>query len=134
MKYDIVLCGRVIRAWRRRSVLGFSRLLIYNLVLIATGKYSEISHPFDQSFDRIFNVETAGTEEPKFLTAEEALKVHAKGYEPVTKEHMQALLAMLPHLELTDFIFLDFGSGKGRALICSCGASISSDYRRGIQP
>jgi precorrin-6B methylase 2 len=116
MKYDIVLCGRVIRAWRRRSVLGFSRLLIYNLVLIATGKYSEISHPFDRSFDRIFNVETAGTEEPKFLTADESLKVHAKGYEPVTKEHMQALLAMLPRLELTDFIFLDFGSGKGRAL------------------
>ena len=45
-----------------------------------------------------------------------SLKVHPKGYEPVTKEHMQALLAMLPRLELTDFIFLDFGSGKGRAL------------------
>jgi tRNA1(Val) A37 N6-methylase TrmN6 len=29
---------------------------------------------------------------------------------------MQALLAMLPRLELTDFIFLDFGSGKERAL------------------
>ena len=42
--------------------------------------------------------------------------MHPKGYEPVTKEHMQALLAMLPRLKLTDFIFLDFGSGKGRAL------------------
>jgi SAM-dependent methyltransferase len=61
-------------------------------------------------------VETAGTEEPKFLTAEEALKAHAKWYEPVTKEHMQALLEMLPRLDLTDFVFLDFGSGKGRAL------------------
>jgi 16S rRNA G966 N2-methylase RsmD len=116
MKYDIMLCGRIIRAWRRRSVLGFSRLLLYNVWLIATGKYSEISHAFDQSFDRIFNVETAGTEEPKFLTAEEALKTHAKGYEPVTKEHMEALLGMLPRLDFTDFIFLDFGSGKGRAL------------------
>jgi hypothetical protein len=116
MKYDIMLCGRVIRAWRRRSVLGFSRLLLYNMWLIATGKYFEASHPFDQSFDRIFNVETAGSEEPKILTAEEALKAHAKWYEPVTKEHMQALLEMLPRLDLMEFIFIDFGSGKGRAL------------------
>jgi precorrin-6B methylase 2 len=116
MKYDTMLLGRVIRAWRRRSVWGFSRLLVYNIGLIATGKYSEINRPFDQSFDRVYNVETAGTEEPKFLTAEEALKAHAKGYEPTTKEQIEALLGMLPRLDLTDFIFVDFGSGKGRAL------------------
>jgi len=116
MKYDSMLLSRVIRAWRRRSVGGFSRLLIYNLGLMATGKYSEINHPSDQSFDRVYNVESAGTEEPKFLTAEEALKAHAKGYEPTTKEQIEALLGMLPRLDLTDFIFVDFGSGKGRAL------------------
>jgi hypothetical protein len=116
MKYDTVLLSRVIRAWRRRSVWGFSRLLIYNLGLMATGKYSEINRPFDQSLDRVYNVESAGTEEPKFLTAEEALKAHAKGYEPTTKEQIEALLGMLPRLDLTDFIFVDFGSGKGRAL------------------
>ncbi len=85
MKYDTMLLGRVIRAWRRRSVWGFSRLLIYNLGLMATSKNSEINRAFDQSFDRVYNVETAGTEEPKFLTAEETLKAHAKGYETNNK-------------------------------------------------
>ena len=82
MKHDVRLLGRVVRAWRRRSVGEFGRLLVYNLGLIARGKYREASHAFDQSFDHRFNVETAGTEEPGFLTAEDNLKAHARGYEP----------------------------------------------------
>ncbi|SEK30663.1 class I SAM-dependent methyltransferase [Nitrosovibrio tenuis] len=116
MKRDILLFSRVIRAWRRRSVSDFVRLVTYNLGLIATGKYWKSSHPFDQSFDRRFNVETAGTEEPEFLTAEEDLKAHAKGYEPVTEGQMRTLFGMLPGLDLSNFLFLDLGSGKGRAL------------------
>ncbi len=116
MRYNILLLGRVVRAWRRRSIGGFSRLLIYNLRLIATGKYLKLSDVYDQSFDRQFNVETAGTEEPEFLTAEDILKTHARAYEPVSVQHMQALLEMLPSLDFGTFMFIDLGSGKGRAL------------------
>ncbi len=115
MKHDMLL-SRVFRAWRRRSIGEFSRLFIYNLGLMATGKYRAASHAYDPSFDRRFNVETAGTEEPGFLTAEDTLKIHAKGYEPVMEEHVQALLGMLPVPDLGAFIFIDLGSGKGRAL------------------
>ncbi len=116
MKYDIPLLGRIVRAWRRRSIGDFGGLLIYNLGLIARGKYRKASHAFDQSFDRRVNVETAGTEEPGFLTAEDALKTHARGYEPITEQKMHALLGMLPSLDLSTFVFIDLGSGKGRAL------------------
>jgi 16S rRNA G966 N2-methylase RsmD len=116
MKHDVRLLSRVVRAWRRRSVGEFSRLLVYNLGLMATGKYREANHAFDQSFDHRFNVETAGTEEPEFLTAEDNLKAHAKGYEPVTEEQIQTLLKMLPAADFSASIFIDLGSGKGRAL------------------
>lgn len=116
MKHEISLFDRVARAWRRRSITEFSGLLIYNLGLIATGKYWKASHAFDRSFDLRCNVETAGTEEPAFLTAEDALKTHAKAYEPITEQSIQALLGMLPPLDLGTFIFIDLGSGKGRAL------------------
>jgi hypothetical protein len=116
MKLDILLLDRIIRAWRRRSILEFGRLIAYNVGLIVTGKYREASDPYDRSFDRRFSVETAGTEEPEFLTAEDGLKVHAKGYEPVTERSMQALLEMLPAVDLGDFLFIDLGSGKGRAM------------------
>jgi len=116
MKYDIPLLGRIVRAWRRRTITGFSRLLLYNLGLIAAGRYWRASHAFDQTFDRRVNVETAGTEEPGFLTAEDALKAHARGYEPVTEQALHALLGMLPPLDLGTFVFIDLGSGKGRAL------------------
>ncbi len=116
MKYDILLLGRVVRAWRRRSIGDFGRLLVYNLKLIVTGRYLKLSDAYDQSFDRQFNVETAGTEEPEFLTAEDILKTHARAYEPVSVQHMQALLGMLPALHLDTFTFVDLGSGKGRAL------------------
>jgi SAM-dependent methyltransferase len=116
MKHEILLFDRVARAWRRRSIAEFSRLLIYNLGLIVTGKYWRASHAFDRSFDLRCNVETAGTEEPEYLTAEDALKTHAKAYEPVTEQSIQALLGMLPPLDLGAFIFIDLGSGKGRAL------------------
>lgn len=116
MKHGILLLDRIARAWRRRSIPELIRLLAYNLGLIVTGKYWEASHPYDQSFDRRFNVETAGTEEPEFLTAEDSLKAHAKGYEPVTEESMRALLEALPAADLSDFLFIDLGSGKGRAM------------------
>ncbi len=116
MKQDMLLLVRVVRAWHRRSIGEFGRLLVYNLWLVVAGKYWKASHAFDQSFDRRYSVETAGTEEPAFLTAQDGLKTHAKGYEPVTEQAIQTLLRMLPSLDFSPFIFIDLGSGKGRAL------------------
>lgn len=115
-KHDIALFPRLLRAWRRRSLRDFGRLLAYNVGLVASGKYEQENHAFDPAFDRRFNVETAGTEEPGFLTAEHDLKFHARGYEPVTERMMRALLEMLPDTDLVSYSFIDFGSGKGRAL------------------
>lgn len=116
MDDGISLLGRVLRAWRRRSFADFWRLLAYNVALVVTGQYWKESYAFDRSFDRKFNVETAGTEAVEYLTGDESAKKHATPYEPVTEERMQALLGMVEPLEPDTFIFIDLGSGKGRAL------------------
>jgi hypothetical protein len=107
---------RVIRAWRRRSLPSFARLVAHNLGLLLAGKYSVANVAFDQEFDRTYQVETAGTEEPEYLTADSALKRHANRYEPVKPGDLRFLLAVVPSDQVGVSDFVDIGSGKGRAL------------------
>jgi len=116
MSSAVSLIGRVTRAWRRLSFGQFCRLVAYNINLIATGKYGEYAHPYDDSFDRKFNVETRGTEAVEELSADETLTRHGRRYEAVTTKQMSVLMSKLPALDFSKFTFVDLGSGKGRAL------------------
>ena len=116
MKEIASLFRRAARAWRRRPLREFSRLVVHNLRLLVTGGYATANEAFDRSFDRLYRVDTAGTEEPEYVTAEAALKRHAVRYEPTNQGHLRVLMGMLPDIGHGAFDFVDLGSGKGRAL------------------
>jgi SAM-dependent methyltransferase len=116
MSRELTAWGRVARAWQRYSAKQFLGLVFYNLKLLLTGKYWQHSHLFDDTFDRTYNVETRGTEETEYLTADAGAKEHGRRYEAATVEQMALLMGKLSHLDLSRFSFVDLGSGKGRAL------------------
>lgn len=117
MQEPLTLFGRVARAWQRRSLAEFIGLAIYNLRLMLTGGTKQHRYVYDRSFDKKYNVDTAGTEELEFLSASDAaLKEHGRRYEAVSPEMFAGMLAHLDIGRFEDFTFVDIGSGKGRAL------------------
>jgi SAM-dependent methyltransferase len=111
------LLGRVARAWRRRSPAEFVRLVFSNLALLFSGRYRSKNEAYDLAFDRQFGVQTAGREEPAYLSADATLNHHARPYEPVAPARFHALMAAMPSARWEDYEFVDLGSGKGRALL-----------------
>jgi 16S rRNA G966 N2-methylase RsmD len=67
-------------------------------------------------FDRKFRVDTAGVVQLSELTCESENKVHGVWYEPTPIKSLKCMFAPLP-ADLSDFTFVDYGSGKGRTLL-----------------
>src|SRR5262245_12052951 len=107
MNSSLTWFGRVSRAWSRRSTRDFVNLSIYNMKLLVTGSYREHAHVFDDAFDREFCVETRGTEEPEYLTADENVKAHGRRYEAASVEQMSILMDKLRTFDLSSFTFVD---------------------------
>lgn len=74
----------------------------------------------DQEFDREYGVETSGIVYPSESVVIGSNWIHGIKYEAVNKPlFLQAIKALaIPYEE---FVFIDFGSGKGRALLLAAG-------------
>lgn len=70
----------------------------------------------NRRFDRRFRVDTAGVTQLAGLTCNSNNKVHGVWYEPTPLRTLKCMFSMLPG-DLSDFTFIDFGSGKGRTLL-----------------
>ena len=70
----------------------------------------------DREFDRRFGVETFPAEVQEELTIESGDRGHGEPYQPTAVWTFPQLLAPLP-ADLRDFVFVDFGSGRGRSLL-----------------
>jgi SAM-dependent methyltransferase len=112
-----LLFNRVLRAWRRRTLGDFARLVIYNLRLMLTGKHRFRNEAYDLAFDEEHGLDTVGREEVEFMFPDTELRVHGRGYEPAPVDRFRAVMQQLPDLRLSDYYFVDLGSGKGRALL-----------------
>lgn len=75
----------------------------------------------DRAFDQEFGVDTFGVTLLSGLTIESDNKLLGLEYEGTPVRSFPGMLADLPE-DLGDFVFVDFGSGKGRALL------LASDY------
>lgn len=108
---------RAARALRRLGPLGFAWLILYNIGLVVTGRYREHRYAYDTSFDRKYGVDTAGTVAVADLDAPEELKAKAERYEVVDPEFFDFLLERAGPTLTREHVFVDLGSGKGRALL-----------------
>lgn len=77
------------------------------------GRYFRLS---DRAFDRRYGVDTYAVAYPGDLTIEGDNISAAHHYEPTFVGPFNRMLAELP-ADLSDFVFLDYGSGKGKALL-----------------
>lgn len=111
-----LLVKRIGRAWRRRTLSEFVGLAAYNARVWLSGSYKNKDEIYDLSFDRTYGTDTLGREEAQYLSPDETLRSHARGYEPVSTGRMRALIEQLPDIPFKDYCFIDYGSGKGRGL------------------
>jgi SAM-dependent methyltransferase len=70
----------------------------------------------DRRFDRRFDVRTSGIVAIPDLDIGETDRIHAERYQPV-RIHAFAELMKILTIRHEEFIFVDFGSGKGRAML-----------------
>jgi SAM-dependent methyltransferase len=77
------------------------------------GRYYRLS---DRAFDRRYGVDTYTYAYPSDLTIESDNVSVAQYYEPTIVDSFARMLSEFPD-DLSDFVFLDCGSGKGKALL-----------------
>lgn len=109
--------SRVGRAWRRHGWLGFSRLAIFNLGLLLSGRDSRHRYVNDTSFDRAYGVDTSGSVAIDEVTAPISAKSGAVDYEPTPPAAFSFFLAQACLTDCSGLTFIDLGSGKGRTLL-----------------
>jgi SAM-dependent methyltransferase len=104
---------RLRRAHRRHGVIGLCKLLPKNVLHALNYRRRRLRRSLDE-FDRRFGVDTAMHRSVSALDVAPELALHAARYEPIA--------AIDPYLRslgvsFAGYHFIDFGCGKGRALL-----------------
>lgn len=110
---------RAARAFRRLGFFGFFRLCARNLYLLATGRAAQHAYVYDDTFDREYDVDTAGVvaiEEMGDVSDDDA-KASAEAYEATPPECFSYLVDQADVRDPQRYRFVDLGSGKGRVLL-----------------
>lgn len=71
--------------------------------------------PFDRAFDRLLAADTSGKVSPAELAVSAPNGRYGVEYAPTAGRLFQAMMTNLP-ADLSDYSFVDYGSGKGRVL------------------
>jgi len=70
---------------------------------------------FAKRFDRIYNIDTFGQQSVSQSIITSPSKVHGQGFGSIPVGSFRALMRRLPYKK-NEFVFIDYGCGKGRAL------------------
>src|SRR5690349_6918446 len=100
---------RVAGSFRRLGLRETSRLIGKNVVECAR-QYLNLR------YDRKHHVETSGIVQLSDLTCESANKTHGVWYQPTPLRTLKGIFTSLPE-DVSDYTFVDFGSGKARTLL-----------------
>lgn len=80
----------------------------------------------DERFDRKYKVNTAGSARLESLRIESNNRDAGVVYDPMPEKTFNGLLKSVPPVDLQEYAFVDFGSGKGRTLLIAS----SYNFRR----
>lgn len=108
-----VLANRLQTKLGELGLLGTLKLIPKNLRRLAQVYV-------DERYDRRHGVKTAGYTHLHELVIESPNKGMGIRYQPTTHKRMAAMFANLPQ-NLSEFTFVDFGSGRGRVLLFASG-------------
>src|ERR1700751_4436020 len=107
---------RLNKAYRRHGLQEFIRLSGYN-VRYYVGNLFHGTHDraAEDDFDRVYGTETSGIREVGSLDIDWENSRAAARYEPSSERGIRDLIERAKaELDLSEFAFVDFGSGKGR--------------------
>ena len=116
----INLTARVKDSIQRRGLLGTARFLLtapFHVIIQRTPLQHRVREFKDWRFDRKHHVNTDGSIQLSNLDINNANRQHGQRYEAVPADVFHHMLGFLPPIEHEKFTFVDFGSGKGRALL-----------------
>ncbi|SRR6266481_3926676 len=109
-------------AWRRHGPIGLFWLIGYNIAYHVSrrGRHAPASQEMD-AFDSKYGTDTASFRDIRDLDAISLpAALFAGRYEPSSAELVRSALDRL-QIDPERFTFIDFGSGKGRALLIAAG-------------
>jgi SAM-dependent methyltransferase len=109
----LVMVWRLRRATRRYGLAGTIREA---LRLLRTRRAGEAARKRSLDFDRRHGTDTAGIVRLGALEIESPNRDLGVRYQPSDPEDFRSLVEALP-FDLTDYVFVDLGSGKGRILL-----------------
>src|SRR5690349_16651667 len=104
---------RIKSAWRRHSLLGLVCLVFKNIAYQLSNKRRNVE---DESFDVAYGTDTSAIREVGSLDFALLNALHAFRYQASSDTLMRNAIAQI-EIEMAEFSFIDFGSGKGRVLM-----------------
>jgi hypothetical protein len=102
-------CRRILTSYRSLGSRKTFSLIRENLA-------ERLRQYLNRRFDRKYHVDTSGIVHLGELTCEGDNKTHGVWYEPTPIRTLKCMFSSLP-ADLSNFTFIDFGSGKGRTIL-----------------
>ena len=110
--------GKLRYAWRRHGPKGLVWLVVYNVTYHTLGLVCRVSHQSSvDDFDEEHGTDTDGTRTIASLdVVASPVALYAVQYQPTGAQLLRDQLDKL-NIDVAQFTFVDFGSGKGRVLL-----------------
>lgn len=121
---------RLQSAWSRNSVGGFLGLALknisYYLAALFSGRLFRLASNNVSEFDAVYGgTDTEKIREIGSLSIDSENARHAVRYQPSPQDLATEIISALP-IDHSQFVFLDFGAGKGRVLLIAAQLPFAS--------
>ena len=111
------MLGKIRKSLNNQGLLGtIGRAVPYIVAKMRGSRLRKIRRDIDDRFDQVYGVNTAGEIPGRALDTESRNVPHNNGYGAIFPEPFAEVVKQLP-IDFEQSLFIDFGSGKGRAVL-----------------